>query len=197
MLWTLAILAFFNVLVIGLLLSGRLPVGIGLRKLLLFVVLGVFPLLWGGTAFSYNFDRVKQVTFCATCHAMEGHVESLTVDDMEPLSALHYQNNFVPQDTACYSCHTGYTWFGPIKGKLNGIIHIYVNYFKGVPDRIEIYDPFPNRDCLRCHGKSRRFREQPVHTRTGQQIERIMDGSFSCLTEGCHDLAHLLPEDWA
>jgi len=196
--FAIAVAAVLNVL----LLSGSLfrvfATGPGARKVILFATLGLFPVLWGGMAFEYNFQRIKQVEFCATCHAMQVHVQSLTVDDTEPLSAFHYQNNFVPQETACYFCHTTYSWFGPLMGKINGVRHIYVNYFAGVPDRIKIYDPYPNRDCLRCHGKSKRFKEQPVHNRRdGKLLEQIKANEVSCLTEGCHDLAHLLPEDWS
>jgi nitrate/TMAO reductase-like tetraheme cytochrome c subunit len=192
----LTVLAVLDVLAILAVLYGWVPVGSRARKLLAFAVLGVFPLVWGGAAFGYNFERIKKVEFCGTCHAMQGHVQSLSVDDTEPLSALHYQNNYVPQESACYFCHTSYAWFGPIKGKINGIRHIYVNYFAGVPEKIKIYDPYPNGDCLRCHGKARRFKEQPVHNRTSDMMARLQNNTFSCLTEGCHDLAHLLPEEW-
>ncbi|MFQ5507774.1 MAG: NapC/NirT family cytochrome c [Leptospirillia bacterium] len=193
---TLSVLAAMDVLLIIAILYGWVAKGAGRRKLLAFLVLGVFPLLWGTAAFSYNFNRIKDVEFCATCHAMQDHVRSLQADSEEPLSALHYQNNFVPQETACYFCHTGYTWFGPLKGKFNGIRHIYVAYIQGVPDKLSIYEPYQNRDCLQCHGKSKRFRSQPVHNRRADMMDNLQNGTFSCLTEGCHDLAHLLPEDW-
>ncbi len=194
----LAVIAGINLILLTGALFRIIPFEPSARKVVLFFALGIFPLVWGGAAFTYNFERIKDVEFCATCHAMSGHVQSLSVNDPEPLSALHYQNNYVPQETACYFCHTGYTWFGPIKGKINGIRHVWVNYFAGVPDKLELYEPYPNRDCLRCHGKSRRFKEQPVHNRRdGEQMKQLMDGSFSCLTAGCHDLAHLLPEDWS
>ncbi|MBI5136736.1 MAG: NapC/NirT family cytochrome c [Nitrospirae bacterium] len=193
-----AIAAGVNIILLTGALFRLVPMGSGARKLVLFGALGMFPVLWGTLAFGYNFNRIKHVEFCGTCHAMDGHVRSLGVDDTEPLSAVHYQNNYVPQETACYFCHTGYTWFGPVMGKVNGIRHIYVNYFKGVPERIHIYTPYPNRDCLRCHGKARRFLEKPVHNRQdGQMMRHLQDGTMSCLTDGCHDLAHLLPEDWS
>ena len=194
---TLAVLAVINSLLLVGVVYRPTTLGPGARKVIAFGVLGLFPLLWGGAAFSHNYHRIQKVEFCATCHAMSGHVDSLTVNDMEPLSAVHYQNNYVPQETACYTCHTDYTWFGPLKGKVNGIKHVYVNYFAGVPEKIEIYDPYQNRDCLKCHGPSKRFLETPIHNRNPKMIKRLKEGTMSCLTEGCHDLAHLLPEDWS
>jgi len=205
--WLLAALAVADVLLIVAIIQGWMPMGGFARKLIGFVVLGLFPLLWGGAAFSYNFNRIKNVEFCATCHTMSEHVASLKIpDETMALSALHYQNNYVPQETACYFCHTNYTWFGPIQGKMNGIRHIYVYYFKGPPEPadLHIYTPYNNRDCLRCHGKAKRWNTQPMHNLRAGFKDDILSGKQRCLDSGCHQDAHLTAskikaraeEDW-
>ena len=196
----LVLLAVIDVLLIVACLYEWVPMGRHARKMLAFVLLGVFPLVWGASAFTYNFNRIKNVEFCATCHAMDEHVGSLQLaDETQALAPLHYQNNFVPQETACYFCHTNYTWFGPIKGKIGGIRHVYVNYFKGAPDPLElkIYEPYENRDCLRCHGKSKRWLNQKTHDRTPGMRDRMFSGELRCLNAGCHDQAHLLASEIA
>ncbi|MDH5527804.1 MAG: NapC/NirT family cytochrome c [Nitrospirota bacterium] len=200
MAWLLAALAVANVALIAGMFYGWVPMGRTGRRLLGFVVLGMFPLLWGSAAFSHNFNRIKQVEFCATCHVMSEHVASLKVpDETVALAPLHYQNNFVPQETACYFCHTSYTWFGPVKGKISGIRHIWVYYFKGPPDPINlhIYDPYENRDCLRCHGKSKRWNNQPVHNMRPGLKDEILAGTKRCLDSGCHSEAHLIASEIA
>ncbi len=197
--WLLIALAAADVLLIVVLIRKRANVGPVTRKLIGFVVLGVFPVLWGTSAFTYNLNRIKNVEFCSSCHVMSEHVESLQIaDETVALAPLHYQNNFVPQETACYFCHTSYTWFGPVKGKISGIRHIYVNYFKGAPDPIDLktYEPYDNRDCLRCHGKSKRWNRQPVHNMPGFKDE-VFAGTRRCLDSGCHDQAHLIASEIA
>ena len=47
----------------------------------------------------------------------------------------HYQNNRIPRDKACFTCHTDYTLFGDAKAKLRGLRHVYVNYLGRSPRR--------------------------------------------------------------
>lgn len=45
---------------------------------------------------------------------MAPYVHSLSFDDDEALSSVHYRNNYVAQETACYGCHTSYAMFAAI-----------------------------------------------------------------------------------
>src|SRR6058998_3634922 len=77
---------------------------------------------------------------------------SSDLDDPSYIAAVHFQNNRVPRDRACYTCHTNYALFGGVRAKLHGARHVYVQYFSTIPapDKIRLYDPYNNRECLHC-----------------------------------------------
>jgi hypothetical protein len=79
--------------------------------------------------------------------------------------------------------------FGGMKAKLRGLNHVYVQYFGKIPDKIELYTPYNNRECLHCHGGARNFEEGATHTLDGR-LELIKSGQLSCLTTECHDTGH-------
>lgn len=135
----------------------------------------------------HGLNDMKSVTFCGSCHAMETYVASLHVDDEESIPAIHYQNNWVPQDTGCYDCHSEYGMFGDIKAKINGLKHVYVNYVTGPPETIELYQPYQNRDCLHCHEPSKRFQENEDHV---DNMEDMRTMETTC--QDCHDVGHVL-----
>ena len=161
-----------------------------------------FPLIFLGTALHANLTEMKEVEFCSTCHVMERYVESLTYDDDEPLSSVHYRNNYVPQESACYSCHTSYAMFGGLQAKTNGLRHV-IAYVRGIEaDDIELYKPYSNDNCLHCHGPSERFQKAKKHTEKENFLADSESGELSCLKAGCHDLGHYWEseeeddEDW-
>ncbi|VAX16572.1 hypothetical protein MNBD_NITROSPINAE02-2149 [hydrothermal vent metagenome] len=164
-------------------------------KTVVFTGILVFPLLWGTIVASHNLEVGKETGFCAKCHVMTPYVDSLKVDDDEPLSAVHYQNNWVPKKYACYACHTQYTVFGPVKAKLSGLKHLYIYYFTDPPEKLKLYAPYENRECLRCHGPSKKFLEHKKHKRPKGLLRKIMNGDKSCMARGCHELGHLLASD--
>ncbi len=57
-------------------------------------------------------EHATSTKFCLSCHVMEDFGRSLYVDDPSYIPAMHFQNNRVPRDHACYTCHTDYTMFG-------------------------------------------------------------------------------------
>ena len=95
---------------------------------------------------------------------MEPYGRSLLVDDPAYVPARHFQNNRVPRDDACFTCHTNYTLFGDYKAKLRGLRHVYVNYIGTIPKQIKLYDPYNNRECLHCHGGARTFEDERACT---------------------------------
>jgi cytochrome c-type protein NapC len=161
-------------------------------KILAFVALLILPVLsvWGG--FSEQMERAQSTSFCLSCHVMTDHGRSLRVDDPSYLAARHFQNNLVPRDHACYTCHTDYAMFGGFTAKIRGVRHLAVQYLGRIPqpDQIKLYQPYNNRECLHCHLGARRFEEASPHNRTADLLPRVKAGQTSCLSSGCHDIVH-------
>jgi cytochrome c-type protein NapC len=161
-------------------------------KVLAFLGLFLLPglCLWAG--FSAQMDRAQSTTFCLSCHVMTDYGRSLLVDDPSYIAAVHYQNNRVPRDRACYTCHTNYAMFGGIRAKLHGARHVYVQYFGKVPapDQIKLYEPFSNRECLHCHGGARKFEQVSAHVKTPDMLGNITGNRLSCTSSRCHDTVH-------
>jgi nitrate/TMAO reductase-like tetraheme cytochrome c subunit len=127
----------------------------------------------------------SRTRFCLKCHEMQPHGRSLFVDDRQSLAAVHYQNRLIDRDTACYGCHTDYALFGDVRAKLNGLRHVWVHYLGTPPERFTLYQPYPNRNCLRCHEDARRFLDAPAHAPLRQALAAE---KTSCLD--CHKVAH-------
>jgi cytochrome c-type protein NapC len=161
-------------------------------KILAFVALFLLPAvsLYGG--FSTQMERAQTTTFCLSCHVMSEHGRSLYVDDPGYVPAVHFQNNRVPRDRACYTCHTDYAMFGGIRSKMRGLRHLYVQYFGAIPppDRIRLYEPYNNRECLHCHAGTRKFEEKSAHLKTPEMLGSINSGQLSCMASRCHDTVH-------
>ena len=120
---------------------------------------------------------------------MESHGKSLYVDDPAYLAAAHFQNHRIPVDEACYTCHTNYALYGGVRAKLRGLRHIYIQYIGTPPDpdKIQLYSPYNNRECLHCHLGARSFESNPIHMAL---LDSIKSNATSCMTSGCHDTVH-------
>jgi cytochrome c-type protein NapC len=123
--------------------------------------------------------------FCLSCHEMEDYGRSLFVDDRTVLPAVHYQKRLVDRDHACFECHTNYAMFGDLRAKVDGLQHVWVHYTSGPPDSFELYEPYPNANCLHCHDDARGFLEAPAHA---GQLEAVVAGETSCMQ--CHASGH-------
>ena len=132
-------------------------------KVLAFLALFIFPILAGSLGYEEHMERSKETSFCLSCHVMEPYGRSLHVDDSTWLPAAHYQNNRVPRENACYTCHTDYVMYGTLRSKFRGLRHIAVQYFGTIPDTIKLYTPYNNRECLHCHGGARKFLKVGAH----------------------------------
>jgi nitrate/TMAO reductase-like tetraheme cytochrome c subunit len=161
-------------------------------KILAFVVLFIVPVLAVSLVYSEHMQRAESTQFCLSCHVMHDFGRSLYVDDPSYVPAKHFQNNLVPRDHACYTCHTDYTMFGTMHSKFRGLRHVYVQYLGKIPAPadIKLYTPFNNRECLHCHLGMRAFEEQPKHTRTPDMMVQITSNHLSCMTSKCHDTVH-------
>jgi len=161
-------------------------------RVLAFVALFLLPSMavWAGV--SQHMDRAKTTEFCLSCHTMEDYGRSLHVNDKSYLPAAHYQNNRVPRDRACYTCHTDYTMFGGLKDKWRGLSHVYVQYFGTIPKtgEIKLYHAFNNRECLHCHAGARSFTEASAHQKSPDLLEKVTTNQMSCMSSRCHDTVH-------
>jgi len=161
-------------------------------KMLAFVALLVLPALsvWGG--FSEQMERAQSTSFCLSCHVMTDYGRSLYVDDPGYVPAQHFQNNRIPRERACYTCHTTYALFGGVKAKLKGLRHLQVQYFGAIPkpEDIKLYEPYNNRECLHCHLGGRRFEQATPHHKSEDLLPRTKSGQLSCMSSGCHDTIH-------
>jgi len=161
-----------------------LATGAGGRTLAL-ASIAVLPAVATTFGMNAHLEASKSTRFCLSCHAMEPYGASLEVDDSEHLPANHFQNARVPRDRACYSCHTTYTLYGDAAAKLKGLKHLYVNYLGDIPQTIELYEPFHNRECMHCHDGARTFEENDFHI---EYRSELASNETSCLE--CHDVVH-------
>jgi hypothetical protein len=161
-------------------------------KILAFVVLFIAPVLAVAFGYSEHMQRAESTQFCLSCHVMHDFGASLYVDDPSYIPAKHFQNNLVPRDHACYTCHTDYTMFGTVHSKLRGLRHVYVQYLGKIPAPadIKLYTPFNNRECLHCHAGMRAFEEEAKHSKTPDMMKQIVSNQMSCTTSKCHDTVH-------
>ncbi len=161
-------------------------------KILAFVALFILPSLavWGGLA--GHMEQAQTTRFCLSCHVMTDYGRSLYVDDPSYFPARHFQNNLVPRDRACYTCHTDYTMFGGLRSKMRGARHIWVQYFAVVPkpEEIKLYEAYNNRECLHCHLGARRFEEASEHHKRPDLLAKVKSGELSCMSSNCHDIIH-------
>jgi nitrate/TMAO reductase-like tetraheme cytochrome c subunit len=146
--------------------------------------------MWWG--FSEHMERAESTQFCLSCHVMHDFGRSLAVDDPSYVPAVHFQNNLVPRNRACYTCHTDYTMFGTFHSKMRGLRHLYVQYLgtPPAPENIRLYTPFNNRECLHCHDGMRVFEEQPKHNKSPDMMAKIKSNQVSCVSSGCHNIVH-------
>ena len=161
-------------------------------KILAFVALFGLPVMAAWTGFSEHMDLAQSTQFCLSCHVMGDYGRSLYIDDPSYVPARHFQNNRIPRDRACYTCHTEYSMFGGVKAKARGMRHLWVQYVRGAPkpEAIKLYDPFPNSECLHCHLGARRFEEGSAHNKIPNLLSRDKSNQLSGVSSGCHEFVH-------
>ncbi len=156
-----------------------------LGRLVLLGGLAILPLVVTGAGVAVGVHQSSQTEFCMSCHEMEPYGKSLFVDNPDSLAAVHYQKRLISRDSTCYACHTDYAMFGTAKAKLNGLRHVWVHYFRTIPERPKLYQPYPNYNCLHCHADARPYVEAESHREVRAELE---NGTRSCLS--CHEIAH-------
>ena len=161
-------------------------------KIFAFGSLFLLPALLLAAGYSMQMERAQTTAFCLSCHVMTDYGRTLLIDDPGYLPAVHFQNNRVPRDRACYTCHTDYTMFGGVNSKIRGLRHLYVQYLGTVPApaQIKLYEPYNNRECLHCHAGARTFEEATPHNRAPEQLPDMKANRLSCSSSNCHDIVH-------
>ena len=171
------IISLFFVLGIGVIGSRK---GFTRNTLILLGILclGLWPLSYVSVS-SYNLELSKTVQFCGSCHAMKSKVNDLMNPESTSLAAQHAQRFWI-NTNACYTCHTDYTLYGPLKSKLTGLRHMYATLMgKNSDKKIKLYEPYKDSHCMRCHA-TKRFNEVEAHN--------DRDPDESCID--CHDAIH-------
>lgn len=171
-------------LIVALLLRPSLSDAVS-GKILSFVALFILPVALVMAGVDHHMEASKSTQFCLSCHVMATHGQSLHLADQDYIVPAHYQNRRIPREEACYTCHTNYAMFGGVKAKLNGLKHLYVNYLGTIPAKLELYEPYRNRECLHCHDGARSYEESDPHN---VMLDELRANETSCLE--CHNLVH-------
>ncbi len=156
-------------------------------KILAFIALCILPALCIGTGMSFHNQRSKQTAYCISCHSMVSHGRSLHVLNRQYIPAQHFQNHLVPSDKACYTCHTNYTMYGPLKDKLRGLTYLYMQYLSTPPKTLHLIGTYPNSECLHCHLGTREFEDNLAQM---PPLASLKSDQKSCISSGCHDMIH-------
>ena len=156
-------------------------------KILAFIGLCVLPTLCIATGMSFHMERSKQTAYCISCHSMETHGQSLYVLDKSYIPAQHFQNHLVQPNQACYTCHTDYTMYGPLKDKLKGLRYVYMEYVSSPPKVIHLDGTYNNSQCLHCHAGTRDFEANLNHM---GPMASLVSNQVSCISSGCHSTIH-------
>jgi len=160
--------------------SGRL-------KIALFFVIMVVPGLLSLVTTQLAFSRASSVEFCGSCHTMTPWFQNVTDPESDSLAAEHFKRRWI-QHEQCFTCHSNYSFLGPMEAKIKGVRHVAAFYL-GFRGRIELYDEFPNDQCLQCHAEAKGFLEDSNH----DPIEDIMSGKDRCVD--CHENLHAIEQD--
>ncbi len=172
----------------------RRPVLTGQVKFLLLLGFGVLPI---GAAASGNvagFEHTKHRRFCGSCHVM-GPYRSDAEDLLSKSLASAHARNETFGTNNCYECHQDYGAFSTVMTKIGGMRHVYEYYthyyqvdVKQALAEIELYKPFANASCMRCHSTQGNLWLEVGDHRAS--LERVRSGEVSCVSDGCHGPAH-------
>jgi nitrate/TMAO reductase-like tetraheme cytochrome c subunit len=162
-------------------------------KVLLLIALFLAPAIAAYGGVTEHVERSRTTGYCLSCHVMGDYGKSLRADDPAAIPASHYQNNRVPRDHACISCHMGYGLSGDHRAIARFTRSAFRTYLGAVPEKIRLARRHKNRDCLRCHAGARSFETSAAHQEGAGplvSLAAIKSGKISCARSGCHNLVH-------
>ncbi len=183
--YTVVSISLLSLILIALLLFRPSLAGARGGKILAFIAFFIMPVVALALGASVHLEHSKSTQFCLSCHPMVAYGQSLKIDDRAYLPASHFQNKRIPTAQACFTCHTDYTMFGDVHAKVRGLNHLYVYYFKNVPEQLTLYERYKNRECLHCHAGARSYETSSPHKEMKPQLT---SEQISCLT--CHNKIH-------
>ena len=156
-------------------------------KAVMLVGVVLLPSFSVATGMLLVFIRAESVEFCASCHViMQPYADDMTDEDGTGLAAVHFVNQYIPGNQ-CYECHTSYGLFGTVEAKLHGVGEVF-RYYTGSYDLpLEMWQPYSNADCLKCHAGSRKWQGLAAHTEDDMQAQ-LYDDRVSCMS--CHESGH-------
>jgi len=190
--WATRILSWGLIVAILVVLYGIVLVYRGQTKgipthVLLFTAVFLLPAFSISSGTLLVFVRAERVEFCGSCHyALQPYVDDMESPEGEGLAAIHYKNQYIASNQ-CYECHTSYGLFGSVEAKVNGIRQVVRYYTQSYETPIEMWKPYSNADCLKCHAKSNKWLSNDAHGIAGMK-EALFEDSVSCMA--CHAEAH-------
>jgi nitrate/TMAO reductase-like tetraheme cytochrome c subunit len=147
----------------------------------------ILPSFSVATGMLLVFVRAGSVEFCASCHhVMQDYEDDMKNPEGTGIAAVHYSNQYIPGNQ-CYECHTSYGLFGTFEAKIHGIGEVYRYYTHTYDLPIEMWHPYSNRDCLKCHASSRKWLAVDAHTDEDAQ-DSLFNDRTSCMS--CHESGH-------
>lgn len=172
----------------------RKPELTGPVKMVLLFGFGIFPIAAAGSGNVAGFEHTKHRRFCGSCHVMGPYRADAENLASSSLAAVHARNEEFGDDN-CYECHQDYGAFSTLMTKLGGMRHVYEYYthyhkvdVKTALDEIELYKPFANASCIRCHsGRGKVWLAVPDHH---SGVDDVRSGRVSCVGQGCHGPVH-------
>ncbi|GIW47076.1 MAG: hypothetical protein KatS3mg078_0953 [Deltaproteobacteria bacterium] len=187
--WMIIVLCALTIALIAyvlLLRRGRRIVDDSTSKWLLLIALILLSPIVYLVYFGIAFEESKTVSFCNSCHVMNGYVKDLIDPDSETIAALHYQYRWIA-DNQCFQCHSEYGIFGNLAAKFSGIRHIWSYYIVGYETPIKLRGTYNNQVCLHCHGPVRSFQDVDEHK---EYLKDLEANKQSCFGADCHVSPH-------
>jgi len=139
------------------------------------------------------FTRAERVEFCASCHGvMQDYVDDMSNSEGTGLAAIHFAEQYIPSNQ-CYECHTSFGLFGTVKAKVHGVEEVLRYYSGRYSKPLEMWQPYSNADCLKCHARSRTWLKVDAHTADDAKVDLFVD-RVSCMD--CHEPGHRVAALW-
>ena len=161
---------------------------------LMFLGLGVLPIMVALIGNMEGLDATERQGFCGSCHTMDMWIEDANDPDSVSLAAIHSRTHKFGKKS-CYVCHKDYGMFGYALTKLGGMGHVYkflsewMWYDRDeIIEKIHIARPFKNENCMQCHSTTGAI-WSGVQDHHGL-VNDLRTGETSCVSAGCHGYAH-------
>jgi len=123
-------------------------------------------------------------SFCASCHTQDEakFVDRSTAQDAVDLASIHN----IKEQARCVDCHTGPGIVGRYGGLFAGATDL-ISYFSGhFPQPAALEEPYPDKNCLKCHGDISTKKEFNNHFHAFLPQWRALDSANAARCVDCH-----------